>query len=686
MASSTLEILIEAVDNASKTIRGVSDAAKGIGKTMAGVGGMMSATVTAPIVAGLTLAAKSAIDFENSLSDIRKVAPFTDTVAGMERMKELTLQLTRDIPMSADSIASLISGGFKAGVAEADIAEYVKIAGTVSTAFEMTAEQTADAMNAIRAQFKLTVPEFGNAADLVNKLADSLTGAVEASDIVEILQRTGSVAKTAGLNIQETAAVGAAIKAAGASAEVSATGLKNFLLALSLGSKNSKDAKKSFRQLGLEASDVAERMQVDASGAMVDVLKRISQLDKAAQIGVMESIFGRESLGAIAPLLQNIDQLETALGMAGDRSQYAGSATAEFTAKSATTANQLKLLSNNVNEFAIRVGDAMLPAINQTLTQLMPLVQKMSDFAKANPEVTATLIKVALAIAAIGPALVAIGGVITAIGTIGTAIGAIGTAIGGAMAFLGPIVAGIGALFAGLSLPVLAVLAAMAALAVGVYYLATNFETVKTVIGNAFTAIGQRANQMALGIANAFLRMVSAAIAGASRVVSAITSMGSQIVAIVTGLGGRMFSAGAQMIQRLAAGIRSAVGAVTGAISAVTSRIAGFLPSSPVKYGELTKLNGGYSGGQIPSMVADGINRGSSTLTNAMASTTGAAAGAIGGGGGGGTPIASNSGVPSVTININGVSDPMAAGAEAERRFAALFARLQKQQARVSYS
>ena len=101
-----------------------------------------------------------------------------------------------------------------------------------------------------------------------------------------------------------------------------------------------------------------------------------------------------------------------------------------------------------------------------------------------------------------------------------------------------------------------------------------------------------------------------------------------------------------------------------------------------VKEGKLTVFNRGATGMQLMNMLASGIAQGSSQLSSAMNSAT--------------TPIASPQGAttaaapnaiaPSVTININGAGDPSAVATEVDRRFSAMMARWQKQQARVAYS
>ncbi|MGL4247141.1 phage tail tape measure protein, partial [Lactiplantibacillus plantarum] len=74
----------------------------------------------------------------------------------------------------------------------------------------------------------------------------------------------------------------------------------------------------SFDKLGLKAGDLAKAMQDDAGGAILDVLEKLKQLPKAEQAATMTQLFGRESIGAIAPLLTNLDLLKENFGKVAD--------------------------------------------------------------------------------------------------------------------------------------------------------------------------------------------------------------------------------------------------------------------------------------------------------------------------------------------------------------------------------
>ena len=92
----------------------------------------------------------------------------------------------------------------------------------------------------------------------------------------------------------------------------------------------------------MTAEDVASRMQVDAKGAIIDVMKALQGLDADKQATTLSDLFGKESIGAIAPLLSNLENLQENFDKVADASQYAGSMQKEYEERSKTTECQLK--------------------------------------------------------------------------------------------------------------------------------------------------------------------------------------------------------------------------------------------------------------------------------------------------------------------------------------------------------
>lgn len=182
----------------------------------------------------------------------------------------------------------------------------------------------------------------------------------------------------------------------GVEQEVAATGIKNFMVALTAGKSATKQQQAGMKELGLSSTKLAASMQKDAQGTMLTVLQQISKLDKTRQVAAFNVLFGKESMGAIAPLLANLDLLKKNFNMVGDASQYTGSMQKEYEARAATTANQLQLLNNQATHAGVALGNALLPQINASVRGMMPLINKVTDFVSRNPGMVRALLGAAV--------------------------------------------------------------------------------------------------------------------------------------------------------------------------------------------------------------------------------------------------------------------------------------------------
>jgi hypothetical protein len=208
--------------------------------------------------------------------------------------------------------------------------------------------------------------------------------------------RSGAMGKQVKMTVEQTAAFGSAMIAAGAAPEVAATSFNNLIKAMSKGESATANQSAAFKSLGLDVMDVAKSMQVDAVGTIRDVFERISKMPAEMRVSTISQIFGDEAR-ALTPLITNMKLFDQAMGLVGDKSKYTGSMLAEFQTRSGTSANQFQLLRNNVEALAIAIGNGLLPAINGMLFVLTPVIAFISDIAGRFPILTGAVTLLAAA-------------------------------------------------------------------------------------------------------------------------------------------------------------------------------------------------------------------------------------------------------------------------------------------------
>jgi len=357
-----LKALITGVDRLSPTLTGIRKNVATFRKQLnsSGLGNigfkdvLQGGAFAAPFVAG----AKAAIDYESAMADVKKVVNF-DSPEQFKQMSKDVLDLSEKLPMAANGIASIVAAGGQASIPREELKAFATDAVKMGIAFDQTAEQSGEMMAKWRTSFKLTQPEVVALADKINYLSN--TGPATAQQVSDIVTRIGPLGSIAGLASGQIAAMGATLAGVGVPSEVAATGMKNFMLALTKGGSATKQQAKAFKSLRLNVKEVSKGMQKDAQGTIENVLARIAKVDPAKQAGLLTELFGTESVAAIAPMLTNLDLLKKNFKSVGDVTQYTGSMEQEYASRSATTANAMQLLQNRVTRLGIEIGNVLLP-------------------------------------------------------------------------------------------------------------------------------------------------------------------------------------------------------------------------------------------------------------------------------------------------------------------------------------
>lgn len=325
---------------------------------------------------------QAAIQFESTMADVRKVVDF-DTPQQFQQMSRDILELSKNIPMTADGLGQIVAAGGQSGIARDELVSFAEEAAKMGVAFDITADQAGTMMAQWRTAFKMGQSDVVALADKINYLGN--TTAASAPQISDVITRVGPLGEVGGVASGEIAALGASLVGAGINSDVAATGIKNLILAMASGESATKTQQEAFAALGIDTVELAQRMQTDAKGAILDVLQSISRLDKASQASALQNIFGKESLGAIAPLLSNLDGLRANFDKVADASQYTGSMEQEFATRSQTTANSLQLMNNRLDAAGIAIGQGLLPVVTPVAEAVGTLANALGNIALSAP-------------------------------------------------------------------------------------------------------------------------------------------------------------------------------------------------------------------------------------------------------------------------------------------------------------
>ena len=421
IANLVIRVTNEGLDRATRELRrlqnqaaGAQSASERFGKSIADLNKLAMVGMGA---LGATMAGsiKTAIDFEKAMAGVAKTVDFA-TDNGLANMKKGIEDLTKTIPLAFEELAEIASVGGSLGVVEEDILGFTETIAKMGVAFDISAGDAADSMAKIAGVFKIPIAEISTLGDSINAVSNSV--AATAGDVIEVMKRVGGTSGALKISADNTAALSGAMVALGLTPEVAGTAFNTLGTTLANFNDLTKTQASGFKRLGLDTKEFAALIQTDGVGAIKQVLEAAKELGGTDALSALNEAFGAQGI-KILQMAEGLDVVDLALEQvaidANGVSAAFGSMDAEFASVSSTTANKLQLVQNNIRLLAAGVGEAFLPAVNELIIALVPVIEKMTTWAQANPEL---IVQIAKVTASVLGAIIAMAAINGAIGTV----------------------------------------------------------------------------------------------------------------------------------------------------------------------------------------------------------------------------------------------------------------------------
>ena len=355
----------------------------------------LAATLGAPI--------KMAMDWEQRLAELNQVA--NKTPQELAAIANAAQKLAVETGVAREEIIGAYIAASQAGFAESEWAQFAEVSAKMGVAFDTTGEKAGEMLKAWRSGMSLSMDQAALLAGTVNHIANSMNAT--ATDIGGVLQRQGAYLSAMGLTQTQSAALAATMLSGGATEEIAATASKNFMKAMTVGFAATKSQIAVFDMLNLNPEKLAKQMQQAPEKAIVDVMKRLQKLAPDKMAPAMKMLFGDESIGPAAQIVQSVDGLVAAFAMADDRAKTLGSLQAEFESMGNTTKQQMQKASEGVKVVTTALGAGLLPAINTTLAAFAPMALGLAQWMQANEGLVTTVVAIIAAMMAFKIAAIA---------------------------------------------------------------------------------------------------------------------------------------------------------------------------------------------------------------------------------------------------------------------------------------
>lgn len=332
---------------------------------------------------GLAGAIKDAIAFERELIKVAQVS--NQSISSLKGLTSTITELATSLGVESKSLLEVSTILKQAGLSANDTSIALRTLAKAALApnFDSITETTEGAI-AILAQFGLGVQSLEGQLSSIDAVAGAF--AVEASDLIDVIRRTGGVFKSSGGDLNELIALFTSVRATTReSAESIGTGLRTIFTRI-----QRPKTIEFLKQFGVEL--------VDLEGKFVGPFEAVKRLSAALNglgegdltfIRVAEELGGFRQIGKVLPLLQQFSMAQDALNVA----QNAGNG---LTQNAVTAQQALAIRITKVKEeflafvrglteskgFQIFVNTALNLAsafikIGEALTPVIPLLTAM---------------------------------------------------------------------------------------------------------------------------------------------------------------------------------------------------------------------------------------------------------------------------------------------------------------------
>lgn len=375
-----------------------------VGSSLASFGSKATMAVTAPIAAGFTAAAKSAIDFNSQVDAIGPLLTNGAAVTGKYRTqldqlasssKKWAVQYGISTTSINNGLADLVRAGYSAG-------QSMKMMPAILDASRASGEDFNGVMEVVTS----TMTQFGVKAANTTSVTDAMTYAANAtksgfSDMGEAMQYTGQSAHAAGVSLTETVADIGLLSNAGLQGSTAGTAFNMMLQKLAGASTK---AGSPMAKLGINIK-AFKAGQIGLPEVIEQVTKATEGKNKVDKVAAVNAAFGERGGRAVLALL---NAGAPAMRKLTKETQDASGATKKVSdIMGNTAAANFNKLKSSVQVLGIEVGENLLPSITPLIGKATEMVQAFGKLDKGTQQ---SIIKFTLFAAAAGPVSSALGG------------------------------------------------------------------------------------------------------------------------------------------------------------------------------------------------------------------------------------------------------------------------------------
>jgi TP901 family phage tail tape measure protein len=376
--TTTLAVILK--DGASQGIRALNKNVRTLSRTASTLNAPFRAAAQgiaiagAAAAAGLAFAVTKASEFETAMLNVNSIAK--ESPATFDAMKASVLELSKELPQSAETLAQGLYDIASSGFAGEEGLQILEAAAKAASAGLAQTSESAAGITAVLNAYGYGAEEAARVSDILFKTVDR--GVITFPELASQIGKVTALAAPLGVSIEEVGAGIAVLTKNGIDAENATTQLNAIMQRFI---KPSKEAQRVAASFGIELTSQALASK-GLSGALTEMVEKTNGSKEA-----LAAILGdaRAIRGAFVLAQNGGQQFNDELAL---MQNAAGATDTALSYQEQGLAYQIERLTNNINAMAIEVGTVVIPELIKMLNvfrgQILPTLGSVADAIKTN--------------------------------------------------------------------------------------------------------------------------------------------------------------------------------------------------------------------------------------------------------------------------------------------------------------
>lgn len=332
------------------------------------------------ILAGLGAATKAAMDWESAWAGVLKTVD--GSTFQLVKLEQDLRALTRVLPATHSEIAAVAELAGQLGVHVDDVADFTRVMLDLGETTNLSAEDAATAL----ARFSNVMGTARRDTDRMGSTIVALgnNSATTEAEIVALASRLAAAGRQAGLTEANVFAIASSLSSVGVEAEAGGTAVSKLFTTMNDAVIDGGDKLEVFaRVAGMTVEDFATLFREDGAAAIIEWIEGMGRIAAAGESTTQ--IYADLGL-TNERLKRSVGSLAAAGELLSDQVALANQAWAENNAllleaakRYETTESRLQIARNSLNDAAITIGDAFLPALADAADGAANLAQWFAD-------------------------------------------------------------------------------------------------------------------------------------------------------------------------------------------------------------------------------------------------------------------------------------------------------------------